>query len=314
MQVYRSQRKIGGWEGSDMAVVWREKQLAAEGRGRELASLFELPCRRRRAVSVCLGAALLLVILALAAASWLPILRYSPNAMDIRARLAAPSKAHWLGTDHFGRDVLARVAYGSRIALQVGLASTFMAAVVGVVLGGWAGYQGGWWDEAIMRLVDGLMAFPGLLFAIMLVTVLGSGMINTILAIGFANLPLFARITRGAFLSSRTALYVEAAQAAGARPRHIVWRHILPNSLGPVVVQATVTCATAILTEASLSYLGLGIQPPYPSWGRMLKEAQPYMGRALWLVLAPGLAVFLTVIALNLLGDGLRDWLDPNSR
>ena len=300
--------------GGVMAVVWREKQLAAESRGRELASLFKPPCRRNRAISICFGVGLLLIICGLALVSWLSIVPHPPNAMDIRARLVAPGEGHWLGTDHFGRDVLARVAYGSRVALEVGLASTFLAATLGVIMGGWAGYKGGLWDEAIMRLVDGLMAFPGILFAIMLVTVLGPGMTNTSLAIGFANLPLFARITRGAFLSSRTALYVEAAEAAGAKPSQIVWRHILPNSIGPVVVQATVTCATAILTEASLSYLGLGIQPPHPSWGRMLKEAQPYMGRAPWLVLAPGLAIFITVIALNLLGDGLRDWLDPSSR
>ncbi|NLJ86446.1 MAG: ABC transporter permease [Firmicutes bacterium] len=300
-------------ENGAVAVVWKEKQLEAEGRGKERASLFQPPCKRASRVNICVGAVMLLAIAALAVISALSIVS-PPNAMDIRARLVPPSKEHLLGTDHFGRDLFSRVAYGGRVALKVGLGSTVMAALLGVSLGGWAGYRGGWWDETIMRIVDGLMAFPGVLFAIMLVTVLGPGMKNTILAIGFANLPLFARITRASFLSARNTLYVEAARALGARPRHIVWRHVFPNSIGPIVVQATVTCSTAILTEASLSYLGLGIQPPYPSWGRMLKEAQPYMGRAPWLVLVPGLAVFFTVIALNLLGDGLRDWLDPNTR
>ena len=295
-----------------MAVIWREKEIAARSRAKELAALFKPRCRTSMTVSVCLGTSLLLIVSALALISYVKI-GPSPNVMDVRARLMVPSRGHILGTDHFGRDLLARTAYGARIALQVGITSTLMAACLGVVLGGWAGYKGGLWDEGIMRAVDGLMAFPGILFAIMLVTVLGPGVFNTALAIGAANLPVFARITRGAFLTNRTALYVEAARALGAKPSHIVWRHIMPNSLGPVIVQATVTCATAILTEASLSYLGLGIQPPHASWGRMLKEAQPFMGRAPWLVLVPGLAVFITVIGLNLLGDGLRDWLDPNN-
>ena len=299
-----------------MAVVWREKQLAAERRGRERERerlwQFEPPELWGQGINMWVGAILLLAIIILALASWWGWTP-APNAMDIRARLAPPSAEHWWGTDHFGRDVLGRIAYGGRVALQVGVGSTLLAALLGVTLGAWSGYKGGWWDEVIMRVVDGLMAFPGILLAIMLVTVLGPGTANTILAIGLANLPLFARITRGVFLTGRNALYVEAANALGARPWHIIHRHVLPNSIGPIVVQATITFSTAILTEASLSYLGLGIQPPDASWGRMLKEAQPYMGRALWLVLAPGLAIFVTVIALNLIGDGLRDRLDPQT-
>ena len=296
-----------------MAVVWREKQLAAEGRGRERPWQLGSPQLQGKGINIWLGVMLLLAILILALASWWG-LTPAPNAMDIRARLAPPSSAHWLGTDHFGRDVLGRIAYGSRMALRVGVGSTLCAALLGVTLGAWAGYKGGWWDEVIMRLMDGLMAFPGILLAIMLVSVLGPGIANTILAIGLANLPLFARITRGVFLTGRTALYVEAAHALGARHWHTIRRHVLPNSIGPIIVQATITFSTAILTEASLSYLGLGIQPPDASWGRMLKEAQPYMGRALWLVLAPGLAIFTTVTALNLIGDGIRDRLDPRMR
>lgn len=296
-----------------MAVVWREKQLAAEGRGRERLWQFNPVKLGGGGLGIWLGALLFLPVLVLALASWRGLTPL-PNAMDIRARLSPPSAAHWLGTDHFGRDVLARIAYGSRVALQVGLGSTILAALAGVALGAWAGYKGGWWDEVIMRMIDGLMAFPGILLAIMLVSVLGPGVSNTILAIGLANLPLFARITRGVFLAGRSALYVEAAHALGAKQGHIIWRHILPNTMGPIVIQATITFSTAVLTEASLSYLGLGIQPPDASWGRMLKEAQPYMGKALWLVLAPGLAIFLVVTALNLLGDGLRDRLDPHTR
>jgi peptide/nickel transport system permease protein len=233
--------------------------------------------------------------------------------MNIRERLVPPSRGHWLGTDHFGRDIFARIAYGSRIALKVGAGSTLLAALLGAMLGAWAGYKGGWWDEVIMRFIDGLMAFPGILLAIMLVTVMGPGTANTIIAIGIANVPVFARITRGVFLTGRNALYVEAAHALGARTWDIILYHILPNGIGPIIVQAAVTFSAAILTEASLSYLGLGIQPPDASWGRMLKEAQPQMGRAPWSVLAPGTAIFLTVLALNLLGDGIRDRLDPET-
>ncbi|NLA58298.1 MAG: ABC transporter permease [Firmicutes bacterium] len=266
----------------------------------------------RRRLNIYLGGCLLLVICLAAAASWWG-LTLDPNVMNIRERLLPPSRSHWLGTDHFGRDVFARIAYGSRIALLVGAGSTLLAASIGVSLGAWAGYNGGWWDEVIMRLVDGLMAFPGILLAIMLVTVMGPGLANTIFAIGIANVPIFARITRGVFLTGRNALYVEAARALGARTWDIIRYHILPNGIGPILVQATVTFSTAILTEASLSYLGLGIQPPDASWGRMLKEAQPQMGRALWSVLAPGAAIFLAVMALNLMGDGIRDRLDPET-
>ncbi|NLJ69645.1 MAG: ABC transporter permease [Firmicutes bacterium] len=267
---------------------------------------------RRRRLNIWLGGLLLVAICLTAAASWWG-LALEPNAMNIRERLVPPSRGHWLGTDHFGRDIFARIAYGSRIALKVGAGSTLLAALLGAMLGAWAGYKGGWWDEVIMRFIDGLMAFPGILLAIMLVTVMGPGTANTIIAIGIANVPVFARITRGVFLTGRNALYVEAAHALGARTWDIILYHILPNGIGPIIVQAAVTFSAAILTEASLSYLGLGIQPPDASWGRMLKEAQPQMGRAPWSVLAPGTAIFLTVLALNLLGDGIRDRLDPET-
>lgn len=299
-----------------MAVVWRAKRLTIKGWSSE-AEGFRQRARprrlQRRQLSIWLGGSLLLVICLAAAASWWG-LTLEPNAMNIRERLLPPGPGHWLGTDHFGRDIFARIAYGSRIALLVGGGSTLLAATLGASLGAWAGYKGGWWDELIMRLIDGLMAFPGILLAIMLVTVMGPGLGNTMIAIGMANVPVFARITRGVFLTGRNALYVEAAHALGARTWDIIRYHILPNGIGPILVQATVTFATAILTEASLSYLGLGIQPPDASWGRMLKEAQPQMGRALWSVLAPGAAIFITVMALNLMGDAIRDRLDPETR
>jgi peptide/nickel transport system permease protein len=296
-----------------LAVVWRTKHLTMNGWPFEgLRRFFKPRMLRRRRLNIWLGGLLLVAICLTAAASWWG-LALEPNAMNIRERLVPPSRGHWLGTDHFGRDIFARIAYGSRIALKVGAGSTLLAALLGAMLGAWAGYKGGWWDEVIMRFIDGLMAFPGILLAIMLVTVMGPGTANTIIAIGIANVPVFARITRGVFLTGRNALYVEAAHALGARTWDIILYHILPNGIGPIIVQAAVTFSAAILTEASLSYLGLGIQPPDASWGRMLKEAQPQMGRAPWSVLAPGTAIFLTVLALNLLGDGIRDRLDPET-
>jgi len=298
-----------------LAVVWRAKQLTM----RNLSSKAGEPPRLSRPrrllksqLNIWLGGLLLAAICLLAAASWWGLVP-DPDAMSIRERLSPPGRSHWLGTDHFGRDIFARIAYGSRVALLVGAGSTSLAGAIGVVLGAWAGYKGGWWDEVIMRFIDGLMAFPGILLAVMLVTVMGPGLGNTIVAIGVANVPVFARIARGVFLTGRRALYVEAAHALGARTWDIIRYHILPNGIGPILVQAAVTFAAAVLTEASLSYLGLGIQPPYASWGRMLKEAQPQMGRAPWTVLAPGAAIFIAVLALNLLGDGIRDRLDPET-
>jgi len=236
---------------------------------------------------------------------------HNPTAMDIADRLQPPRAAHLLGTDQYGRDILSRVMDGAGIALSVGAVAVGIGLGAGAIIGAVAGFYGGLLDEALMRLMDALFAFPAILLAIALVGALGPGHFNTMLAIGVVNVPVFARLTRSSVLAVREEGYVEAARAVGGSDLHILWRHILPNSLAPLLVQVSVSFATAILAETSLSYLGLGTQPPLPSWGRMLHEARMFMDRGPWLAIFPGLAIALTVLGFNFLGDGLRDYLDP---
>ncbi len=260
--------------------------------------------------SFLLGAVLtaLLLLTALLSFWWTPGSAYD---MDMDAKLAAPGALHWLGTDAYGRDVASLLFLGARSSILVGVIAVGIGLSMGVALGLVAAACRGWVEEAIMRLADFSFAFPALLSAIMLTAVFGAGIVNAIIAIGIFNIPTFARITRASAKAVWAREYVQAARACGHGRASITWRHVLPNILPVLVVQATIQFALAILAEAALSYLGLGTQPPQASWGRMLSEAQTLMFQAPLLAVWPGLAIALSVLGLNLLGDGLRDLLDP---
>jgi peptide/nickel transport system permease protein len=237
-----------------------------------------------------------------------------PAKPDFANLLQPPSRTHLLGTDDLGRDILSRVIYGARTSLLAGCVSVGLAVAIGLPLGLVSGYYRGPLDNFLMRLTDALLSFPFLVLALAIAAVLGTGLAKAMIAIGIVFTPGFIRLARGQVLSERERTYVEAARALGARDGRILWGHILPNTLSPVLVQASLAMAAAITAEATLSFLGLGTQPPTPSWGSMLNIAQAYLGRAPWLALWPGVAIFLTVLSLNLVGDGLREVLDPRLR
>ena len=253
----------------------------------------------------------LLVVMAVFAPEIAPYDVIKQNYMLVRK---APSSAHWFGTDEVGRDILTRVIWGARASLSAGVISVGIAISLGVPLGLLAGYRGGLVDALISRFTDAMLACPFLILAIALAAFLGPSLGNAMMAIGITATPLFVRLTRGQTLAIRNEDYIEAARAVGNPVWRIALRHILPNVLPALLVQATLTIATAIIAEASLSFLGLGQQPPLPSWGSMLNVAQRFLGNAPWMAVWPGLAIFVSVISFNLLGDGLRDALDPRSR
>ena len=239
---------------------------------------------------------------------------YDPNAIDAQARFAPPSLGRWLGTDDFGRDTLSRIMFGARISLQVGVIAVGIAATVGSLLGLVAGYGGRLVDEVIMRAMDVLFAFPAILLAIAILAALGKGVANAMIAIGIVYIPIFARIARSSVLTIREEEFIEAARSCGATDGRILFRHILPNAMAPLIVETTLSLAFAILAEAALSFFGLGVQPPDASWGRMLSEGRAYFQQSAWMALFPGLAIMLTVMGFNFLGDGLRDAMDPSLR
>ena len=236
---------------------------------------------------------------------------YDPIKLDLQAISQAPSAKYWFGTDNLGRDIFSRVLYGARVSLSAGVVAVGIAVIVGLALGLLAGFFGKAVDEIIMRVVDAMLAFPFLVLAITLAAVLGPSLQNSMLAIAVVSVPGFARLTRAQMLSERERDYVQAAQSLGASDPRIVFRHLLPNIAGPIIIQATLSIAGAILAESSLSFLGLGVQPPTPSWGEMLNTARGYLRDAPWMAIAPGSLIFASVLAFNLVGDGLRDALDP---
>jgi peptide/nickel transport system permease protein len=266
--------------------------------------------RTWRHANLRVGAVLVALVVGLALLSyvWTP---YPPGELDIPHKLQPPSAAHWLGTDSLGRDIVSLLIAGSRVSIAVGLIAVGIGLVVGVALGQAAAVQRGWVEEIVMRLADFTFAFPALLSAIMLTAIYGPGLVTSIVAIGIFNLPDFARITRASALVVRSREFVTAARALGKGEWRITIEHVLPNIAAILTVQATIQFALAILAEAALSYLGLGTQPPTPSWGRMLNEAQQQLFQAPQLAVYPGVAIALTVLGLNLLGDGLRDVFDP---
>lgn len=258
---------------------------------------------------------LVLVVFVLVTAVLGPVISpYDPVKVYAEDRLQGPSLRHPLGTDQFGRDVLSRMLYGARISLFVGVLCTAAAAAVGSAIGLIGGYFGGWMDEVLMRTMDILMAFPAIVLAIALIALMGAGFVNLIFVIGIIRIPGFARVIRSSVLNVKEMDYILAARSIGQANSLIVLRHILPNCLTPVVVLASLSIATAISAEAALSFLGLGIQPPTPSWGAMLSEGRAYTLDAPWMAVFPGLAISLTILGYNLLGDGLRDVMDPRTR
>ena len=254
-------------------------------------------------------AVILLNVLVAILAPW--VATHDPLKIDIAHRAAPPSKDYLFGTDDFGRDIFSRVIYGSRISLSISLLSVALAVVFGVMIGASAGYYGGWIDNIIMRCMDAVMSFPAILLAIAIMAVRGSHLYNVVLALGFVYIPRFARIVRGSVLSLKEKEFVEASLAMGNSDVFIIFRHILPNCLAPLIVQATISLAYAILAEAALSFLGMGAPPPAPSWGNILSDARNYMLDAPWMTVFPGVAITLAVLGYNLFGDALRDALDP---
>ncbi|GGK16961.1 peptide ABC transporter substrate-binding protein [Caldalkalibacillus thermarum] len=239
---------------------------------------------------------------------------HDPLAQNLQNKLAKPSSEHWLGTDHLGRDIYSRIIYGTQITLYVGFVSVLIGAFFGVLLGIISGYYGGWIDALIMRIMDVLLAFPGILLALAIVSALGPDMINVIIAVAIFAVPTFARIVRGSTLAVRKMEYIEAIRALGARDGKIIFQHILPNVMSPIIVQGTLYIASAILIASGLSFLGLGAQPPTPEWGAMLAGGRNYIWDAPHVSLYPGIAIVVSVLAFNLLGDGLRDALDPRMK
>lgn len=265
--------------------------------------------RLTRNFSLVLGLSFVSILFVLMAVSFI----YTPhdaNAMAIADRLQSPSYAHLLGTDNFGRDVLSRVMVGAQTAFYVGCVSVAIGLTGGFVIGALAGYAGKWIDEVLMRAVDSLLAFPGILLALILVTIFTPSLFQTMLAIGILFIPTFARVIRSGVLQHREAEYVRAARGIGASHFNVIFVQILPNIASPIITTVALSFSTAILIEAALSYLGLGVQPPDPSWGRMLNEAQGYLAKAPWYTLAPGVMITVAVLGFNLLGDGIRDLRD----
>jgi peptide/nickel transport system permease protein len=287
-----------------------KKEFYAQFRKKSIAH--ELWLRFLRNKTAVIGLVIFCVIVAVAiTAPWIANYETVVIKINIAERLQAPNARHWFGTDELGRDVLARIVHGAQVSLLIGIAAIFVSLMVGLVLGGAAGYYGGKTDSIIMRGMDVFLCLPDVLLALAIIAAFGNTKLNLIIAIGLSFSPKFSRVVRSAVMQVRDNEYVEAARSIGARDQRIIARHVLPNCVGPIIVQVTLYVANAILTIAALSFIGLGIQPPTPEWGNMLASGRTFMRDFPHVVVAPGLAIFFTILALNLLGDGLRDTLDP---
>ena len=284
------------------------EQLPTPGRGKRS---FWSRLLRNRAAMFGLGVTIVVVIAAIFA-PW--IAQYDPVKINLPARLQPPSAAHWMGTDHLGRDTFSRVIYGARISLQVGVVSVFLGSILGLIAGAAAGYLGGRTDSILMSIMDAIYAFPAILLALALVAAFKPGLVTVMTAIAIVRIPIFARTVRSSVLAERGKEYVTAARCIGQREWRILARHILPNTATPMIVVTTTYFASAIVVEASLSFLGLGVPPPAASWGVMLNDGRKYMEMMPYVVIFPGIAISLTVLGFNMLGDGLRDLLDPRLR
>jgi peptide/nickel transport system permease protein len=263
--------------------------------------------------SALIGGCVLLLIVVIAIVAPL-VSPYDPIKTNQRLSLAPPSLDHFMGTDRFGRDIFSRVMWAGQTSLPIGIVSVVIGVLVGVSVGLLAGYYGGWIDAISMRVVDLLLAFPGILLALFIIAILGGSLTNLMVAVGISSIPQYVRITRGTVLSVKEREFVLAARVIGCRGPAVILRHILPNVLAPVIVLATLGMAAAIITGSALSFLGLGIKPPTPEWGNMLAEGREFLQRAPWVAFFPGAAIMLTVLSINLFGDGLRDVLDPRLR
>ena len=266
---------------------------------------------RLRDVPTATAGIIIVLFLLLVAALAPLIVPYEPTKFHPQHRLEAPSAEFWLGTDQFGRDLFSRIVMGSRISLTLGAAATLLGTVLGTLLGLFSGYTGGKTDEVLMRLVDALMSFPGILLALLILTALGSSLSNVILSIGIIFTPRIARVARSVTLAAKNEEYVEAAKARGDSRRYILFRELLPNIMPSVLIESSIRMGFAILMGASISFLGMGTQPPTPDWGLMIGQAREYIFQSVWVILWPAVAIAVTVIGFNLLGDGIRDILDP---
>jgi peptide/nickel transport system permease protein len=280
-----------------------------EGRRSDAPTVAALK-RLMRTPSAVVSMSVMLIVIALAVLASV-VAPYDPLAMGTGDPLAGPSAAHWFGTDLFGRDILSRTIYGGRLSLMFGFAAVLISSTFGVVLGLLAGYYGGWPDMVISRTMDMILAFPGMFLALAIVALLGPSLVNAVLAVAVSSIPNYTRTVRGCVLATKECLYIDAARVIGVPDRQIVFRHLLPNVLAPVIILMTLGIAWAILSICSLSFLGLGAQPPTPEWGILLFEGRGYLREAWWLTAFPGMAIMITVMAVNRLGDGLRDALDP---
>ncbi|PYI55680.1 ABC transporter permease [Paenibacillus flagellatus] len=284
-------------------------QQAKPAKGRA-AEFFRKFCKQR----LSLAAGIFIVLLAIVALFGPYLAPFDPNEPDYDALMAPPSAAHWAGTDEYGRDILSRLIDGTQLTLAVSLSAVLIAAIFGTILGLLSGYYGGWWDRLIMRSSDVLFSFPDLLLAIGIVAILGPGLSNVVIAVAVFGTPSFARIIRSVTLSAKETLFVEAARSMGAKNGRIIWKHIFPETVPSVIVNVTMKIGGAILAASSLSFLGMGAKPTEPDWGAMLSMGRDYLSIAPHIVYIPGIAIFLTVLAFNLVGDGLRDALDPKTK